>query len=52
MAELIPKYMSEHVPGLKLVHVSQHMSDRKNVRTHANKDVRKQFRTFPGLYDR
>ena len=37
---------------LKLVHMSQHMSDRKNIRTHANKDVRTQSRTFPSLYDR
>ena len=27
------EYMSEHIPGLELVHMSQHMSDRKNVRT-------------------
>ena len=47
MAEQISEYMSEHIPGLKLIHVSQHMSDRNNVR-----DVRTQPRTFHSLYDR
>ena len=47
MAEQTSEYMSEHIPGLKLILVSQHMSDRKHVR-----DVRTQSRTFPSLYDR
>ena len=47
MAGHMSQYMSEHITGLKLVHMSQHMSDRKNVRTHANEDVR----TQPSLYD-
>ena len=48
MAEQLSEYMPEHIPGLKLVHLS-HMSDRKHVRTHTNKDVRTQSRTFPNL---
>ena len=49
MAEQMSEYMSEHIPGLKLVRMSQHMS-RTHVRTHASKGVRTQSRTFPTLY--
>ena len=52
MAEQMLEDVSEHIPGLKLVHMSQHMSDRENVKTHADKDVRTQSRTFPSLCDR
>ena len=54
MSDFMPDrmLMSEHIPGLKLVHLSQHMSDSINVRTHAKKDVRTQSRTLPSLCDR
>ena len=48
MAEHMSEYMSDHIRGLKLVHMSRHMSDSKNVRTRGSKDVRTQS-SFPAL---
>ena len=45
MAEQLP----EHMPGLKLIHKSQHMPDMEHVKTHANKIIKTQFGTFPSL---
>ena len=51
MAEQFSEYTPGHIPGLKLVHVSQHMSDRKISEHSPTKMSEHSSERFPAVID-